>query len=179
MKLNIPKQTSEIFSLLSKGNFISSNGQHHRLIEIISQEGNFDALKEYFSHIRYSLERGFNYYYFSQQEENNTAIEKKLEQFSYYIDTLDFFSCLDNKPVVGTRYRITQLAEECYADERLRQKIFALSRREKLLDKITDIMDYMVAGSFFEKEDEDTYKVLDAIHYLEQVISLITIDDGQ
>jgi hypothetical protein len=175
--MNVPKQTAEIFSILSKGLFISSNGTAGKLFDVMHEEDNFNALREYFSHIGFKLESGFNYYYFSQEEESNTVIEKKLEQFANYIDILDFFSCLDNKPVTGTRYRVTQVAEECYANERLKQKIFALSKKEKLADKVTEISDYMAASGFFEKEDEETYKVMDAIHYLEQVISLITIDD--
>jgi hypothetical protein len=174
--MNLPKQTAEIFSILSKGNFISSNGSQGKLFDVIHHEDTFNLLKIYFGHIGYEMERGHNYFYFTQ-EEANTLVEKKLEQFAHYIDIMDFFSCMDTKPVVGTRYRVTQIAEECYANERLKQKLFALSRKDKLTDKVAEIADYLSAGSFFEKEDEDTYKVMDAIHYLEHIISLITIDD--
>lgn len=178
--MNVPKQTAEIFSILSKGNFISSNGSHGRLFDVINHEDNFNLLKAYFEHTGFTLERGHNYFYFSQEEEITAHVEKKLEQFSHYIDIMDFFSCMDLKPTVGTRYRVTQIAEECYANERLKQKITALSRKEKLTDKVSEISGYLTAGGFFEQEDEDTYKVMDAIHYLEHVISLITIDeDGE
>jgi len=158
--MNIPKQTPEIFSILSKGNFISSNGSKGKLYEVISYEDNFHILKEFFGHTGYILEHGHNYYYFSQLEETNTLMEKKL--------------------TVGTRYRVTQIAEECFSNERLKQKILALSRKEKMVDKVAEIAGDLTTGGFFEQEDEDTYKVMDAIHYLEQVISLITIeDDGE
>lgn len=177
---NIPKQTPEIFATLSRGNFISSNGSKGKLYDIISFENNFEILKEFFSHTGYTLEHGFNYYYFSQPDEPNLVIEKKLEQFAYYIDVMDFFSSMDQKPTVGTRYRITQIAEECFSNERLKQKIFALSRREKMVDKVGEIANDLAQAGFFEQEDEDTYKVMDAIHYLEQVITLISIDeDGE
>ena len=175
--INIPNQTAEIFSILSKGHFLSSNGTNGKLYDMMDQEENFLILKEYFGHINYQLEKGNNYYYFSQEEESNTNVEKKLEQFAHYIDLLDFFSCMDNKPVPGTRYRVTQIAEECYANERLRQKLFALSRRDKLTDKVFEVISDLTSGGFFEQEDEDTYKVMDAIHYLENIISLITIED--
>jgi hypothetical protein len=174
---NIPKQTPDIFSILSRGNFISSNGSKGKLFDVINYEDNYAVLKEFFSHTGYSLERGHNYFYFSQTDEPNLIIEKKLEQFAYYIDVMDFFSSMDNKPVVGTRYRVTQIAEECFSNERLKQKIYALSRREKMVDKVAEIAGDLTAAGFFEQEDEDTYKVMDAIHYLEEVISLITIDD--
>ena len=177
---NIPKQTPEIFSILSRGNFISSNGTRGKLYDIISYEDNYELLKQFFSHTGYTLERGHNYYYFSQPDEPNMTIEKKLEQFAYYIDVMDFFSSMDQKPTVGTRYRITQIAEECFSNERLKQKIFALSRREKMVDKVAEIANDLAQAGFFEQEDEDTFKVMDAIHYLEQVITLITIDeDGE
>jgi len=176
----IPKQTPEIFSILSRGQFISSNGSRGKLYDIVSYEDNFALLKDFFSHTGYTLEHGHNYYYFSQPEEPNISLEKKLEQFAYYIDVMDFFSSMDQKPTVGTRYRITQIAEECFSNERLKQKILALSRREKMVDKVAEIANDLTQSGFFEQEDEDTYKVMDAIHYLEQVISLITIeDDGE
>lgn len=177
---NIPKQTPEIFSILSRGQFISSNGSKGKLYDVISFENNYAILKEFFEHTGYTLEQGHNYYYFSQPDEANLSVEKKLEQFAYYIDVMDFFSSMDQKPTVGTRYRITQIAEECFSNERLKQKIIALSRREKMVDKVAEIANDLALSGFFEQEDEDTYKVMDAIHYLEQVISLITIDeDGE
>lgn len=177
---NIPKHTPDIFAILSRGNFISSNGSKGKLFDIINYEDNYAILKEFFSHTGYTLERGHNYFYFSQTDEPNLIVEKKLEQFAYYIDVMDFFSSMDNKPVVGTRYRVTQIAEECFSNERLKQKIYALSRREKMVDKVAEIASDLTAAGFFEQEDEDTYKVMDAIHYLEEVISLITIeDDGE
>ena len=177
---NLPKQMADIFNILSRGNFISSNGSKGKLFDIITYEENYALLREYFSHTGYTLEKGHNYYYFSQPEEANLVMEKKLEQFAYYIDVMDFFSSMDLKPTVGTRYRITQIAEECFSNERLKQKIFALSRREKITDKVAEVANDLTLGGFFEQEDEDTYKVMDAIHYLEQVISLITIEeDGE
>jgi hypothetical protein len=174
---NIPKQTPEIFSILSRGQFISSNGTKGRLYDTISYEDNYMLLRKFFSHTGYTLEQGNNYYYFSQSDEPNQSIEKKLEQFFYYIDVMDFFSSMDQKPTVGTRYRITQIAEECFSNERLKQKILALSKREKMVDKVAEIANDLAQSGFFEQEDEDTYKVMDAIHYLEHVISLITIDE--
>lgn len=177
---NIPKQTAEIFSILSRGHFISSNGSKGKLYDIISHEENFPMMKELFGHTGYVLEHGYNYYYFSQPDEPNQSLEKKLEQFAYYIDVMDFFSSMDQKPTVGTRYRVTQIAEECFSNERLKQKIVALSRREKMVDKVSEIANDLAQSGFFEQEDEDTYKVMDAIHYLEQVLSLITIEeDGE
>jgi hypothetical protein len=174
---NIPKQTPDIFSILSRGHFISSNGSRGKLYDIMSHQENYPLLKELFSHTGYVLEHGHNYYYFSQPDEPNQSAEKKLEQFAYYIDVMDFFSSMDQKPTVGTRYRITQIAEECFSNERLKQKIVALSRREKMVDKVSEIANDLAQSGFFEQEDEDTYKVMDAIHYLEQVISLITIEE--
>src|ERR1700712_5747177 len=122
MQIQLPKQTGEIFTILSKNNFISSNGSNWRLYDLIREEGNYKILKDYFGHINFSLEAGHNYFYFSQPVETGIAAEKKLEIFSNYIDILDFFSCLDTKPTPGTRYRPTKVAEECFSNERLKLK---------------------------------------------------------
>ena len=57
----IPKQTAEVFDILSKGQFISSNSSKaniRKLYNAISQE--FDAYYAYFSGINLILERAMN-----------------------------------------------------------------------------------------------------------------------
>ena len=64
---NLPKQTHEIFSVMARGNFISSNGTRdgmNRLYDVINNPENFDRLQAYFNIIRYNIERGNNFFYF-------------------------------------------------------------------------------------------------------------------
>ena len=64
---NLPRQTGEIFELLSKGQFICSNSTDSRiskLSEILDDSENFETLYEYFYSINFILETGDEYYNF-------------------------------------------------------------------------------------------------------------------
>jgi hypothetical protein len=179
---NLPKQTHEIFSVMARGNFISSNGTRdgmNRLYDIINNPENFDRLQAYFNVIRYNIERGNNYFYFSRLHEPNSELEKKLERFERYIDIIDLFASMDNKVTIGSRFRPGEIAEECIANVRLKQKLqkIPLYRSETLHNKVREICDLMSRDSYLELEDEKTesYKVLDSYTYLLDVINSIAI----
>jgi len=179
---NLPKQTHDIFAIMARGHFISSNGTKDgmsRLYDIINNPENFDRLQAYFNVIRYNIERGNNFFYFSKTSEANSIIEKKLETFERYIDIVDLFASMDNKVTIGSRFRPSEISEECNANVRLKQKLqkIPMYRSETLLNKVRDICDLMARDSFLELEDEQTesYKVLDAYSYLLDVINSIAI----
>jgi hypothetical protein len=179
---NLPKQTHDIFAIMARGHFISSNGTKDgmsRLYDIINNPENFDRLQAYFNVIRYNIERGNNFFYFSKTSEANSIIEKKLETFERYIDIVDLFASMDNKVTIGSRFRPSEIAEECNANVRLKQKLqkIPMYRSETLLNKVRDICDLMARDSFLELEDEqsESYKVLDAYSYLLDVINSIAI----
>jgi hypothetical protein len=178
----LPKQTHEIFAIMSRGHFISANGTKDnmsRLYDIINHPETFEKLQNYFNVIRYNIERGNNYFYFSKLNEPNSVIEKKLETFERYIDIVDLFASMDNKITIGARIRPSEIAEECIANVRLKQKLqkIPLYRSETLVNKVREICDLMARDSFLELEDEDseTYKVLDAYNYLLDVMNAISI----
>jgi hypothetical protein len=178
----LPRQTHEIFSIMARGHFISSNGTKDnmsRLYDIINNPENFDKLQAYFNVIRYNIERGNNYFYFSRINEANSIIEQKLETFERYIDVIDLFASMDNKVTIGSRFRPSEIAEECNANVRLKQKLqkIPMYRSETLLNKVRDICNLMTRDSFLELEDEQTesYKVLDAYAYLLDMINAISI----
>ena len=188
---NLPKQTHDIFAIMARGHFISSNGTRNnmgRLYDIINDAENFDRFQAYFNVIRYNIERGNNFFYFSKISEANSIIEKKLETFERYIDIIDLFASMDNKITIGSRFRPSEIAEECNANVRLKQKLqkIPMYRSETLLNKVRDICDLMARDSFLELEDEqsESYKVMDAYTYLLDVINSIAIyeetsgDDG-
>ncbi|MBS1646690.1 MAG: hypothetical protein JST67_05065 [Bacteroidetes bacterium] len=182
MDIKLPKQTHDIFSIMARGHFISSNGTKdgmNRLYDVVNDPENFENLQNYFSAIKYRIERGNNFFYFSKIDEPNSIIEKKLETFEKYIDIVDLFASMDNKITIGTRFRAGSLAEECNANVRLKQKLqkIAVYRSETLHNKIRDICDLMSRDSFLEREDEasETYKVLDSFSYLLDVINAIAI----
>lgn len=182
MEYKLPKQTHDIFAIMARGHFISSNGTKDgmsRLYDIINDAENFEQLQDYFNIIKYRIERGNNFFYFSKIDEANSIIEKKLETFEKYIDIIDLFASMDNKVTIGTRFRTGQLAEECIANVRLKQKLqkIPLYRSETLHNKVREICELMSRDSFLEREDEasETYKVLDSYSYLLDVINAIAI----
>jgi hypothetical protein len=150
-----------------------------RLYDIINNPENFDNLLAYFNVIKYNIERGNNYFYFSKMDETNSIIEKKLETFEKYIDIIDLFASMDNKITIGSRFRPSEIAEECNANVRLKQKLqkIPLYRSETLSNKVREICDLMTRDSFLEREDDEseTYKVLDSYAYLLDVINSIAI----
>lgn len=182
LNYNLPKQTHDIFAIMARGHFISSNGTKdgmNRLYDIINNPDNFDRLQAYFNVIRYNIERGNNYFYFSRLNEANSLIEQKLETFERYIDVIDLFASMDNKITIGSRFRPSEIAEECNANVRLKQKLqkIPMYRSETLLNKVRDICNLMTRDSFLELEDEqsESYKVLDAYTYLLDMINAISI----
>jgi hypothetical protein len=182
MEYKLPKQTHEIFSIMARGHFISSNGTKDgmsRLYDIINNPDNFEDLQSYFNVIRYRIERGNNFFYFSKIDEANSIIEKKLETFEKYIDIIDLFASMDNKITIGSRFRPSEIAEECNANVRLKQKLqkIPLYRSETLTNKVREICELMSRDSFLEREDEvsETYKVLDSYTYLLDMINAIAI----
>ena len=182
MDIKLPKQTHDIFAIMARGHFISSNGTKdgmNRLYDIINEPENFENLQNYFGVIKYRIERGNNFFYFSKVDEINSIVEKKLETFEKYIDIIDLFASMDNKITIGSRFRTGALAEECNANVRLKQKLqkIPLYRSETLHNKVREICDLMSRDSFLEREDEasETYKVLDSYAYLLDVINAIAI----
>jgi hypothetical protein len=182
MEYKLPKQTHDIFAIMARGHFISSNGSKdgmNRLYDIINDPENFEHLQNYFNVIKYRIERGNNFFYFSKIDEANSIIEKKLETFEKYIDIIDLFASMDNKITIGSRFRPGIIAEECNANVRLKQKLqkIPLYRSETLHNKVREICDLMSRDSFLEREDEvsETYKVLDSYSYLLDVINAIAI----
>jgi hypothetical protein len=180
--IKLPKQTHDIFAIMARGHFISSNGTKdgmNRLYDIINESENFENLQNYFNVIKYRIERGNNFFYFSKIDEINSIVEKKLETFEKYIDIIDLFASMDNKITIGSRFRTGSLAEECNANVRLKQKLqkIPLYRSETLHNKVREICDLMSRDSFLEREDEasETYKVLDSYTYLLDVINAIAI----
>ena len=86
------KQTAEIYEILSKGQFISSNSSVESVRKLFGViEDNFTELSRYFSVINFTLERGDEYFYFSRPE-SRADLERKIESAYKWIDILDFFN---------------------------------------------------------------------------------------
>ena len=96
------KQTAEIFEILSKGGFISSDSTNPNIRQLYTViEDNQSELYDFFAAINFVLESGNEYYYFSRRE-NKVDLERKLEIAVRWIDVLDFIKTYD--PFSAGRY---------------------------------------------------------------------------
>ena len=104
--MNIPKQTGDIFDILSKGQFICSNCSDEKiskLYDIIEDKDNYDILYDYFLAIGFILEKGDEFYYFSRIEAK-AELERKIETAFRWIDIVDFLKSYDNSFASGFRF---------------------------------------------------------------------------
>jgi len=180
-----PKQTADIFDILSKGQFICSNSTDEairKLYSAIEEEENFDYLHEYFLSIQFILEKGDEYYYFSR-EENKVDVERKIEQAFKWIDILDFLKTFDNAFGSGYRFAPSSILVKLNMDAALKTKLEALKKysggKEKYVEIIEKILEILEKDKFIEIENRIThqYKVLASFNYLEQLIMTINISE--
>jgi len=182
--MEVPKQTSEIFEILSKGQFISANSESdmRRLYEIIDSENNFELLYDYFQKINFTLESGNGYYYFSRNE-SKASLERKIEQAYKWIDILDFFKTYDNSFASGYRFQPAEILIKLTTDADLKSKLENLkkysNKKVNFADILADIIKILKNESFIEEENSinQTYKVLAAFNYIENLVLAINIHE--
>jgi len=180
--MNLPHQTAEIFKILSKGQFISSNSSNRNIQElynIIDGEQNFENLRAYFQHINFILEKGDEYFYFSRPE-IKADIEKKIEAAFKWIDILDFLKTYDNSFGSGFRFSPSEILVRIKTDADLETKLEGLNKnKESLQDMLDKVLKQLTDDNFIEIENERTlqYKVLASFKYLENLILTITINE--
>lgn len=179
--IKMPSRTADIFKILSKGLFISSNSSGKAtadLFEVIDSEGNFELLRNYFLNIGFVLEKGDQYYYFSRQE-TKQDLEKKIEKAYKWIDYVDFLKTFDTAFSAGLRFSISDILTKLKIDADLEGKLSAIGKDAKSWeDAVRNIIDDLVKDSFIElcNEISGEYKVLAAFKYIEDLIMTININ---
>ncbi len=183
--MEVPVQTAEIFKILSKGQFISSNSSDKtisNLYNVIDSEDNFEILYDYFENINFILEKGDEYFYFSRPE-NKIDLENKIDTAFRWIDIFDFMKTFDNSFGAGYRFTPSEILVRIKTDAELEMKLDGLKKHTNDKEKHQDILDrilkMMINETFIELENEIThqYKVLTSFKYLEQLILTINISD--
>ena len=165
--MEVPAQTSEIFKILSKGQFISSNSSDKTistLYNVIDEEQNFENLYEFFLKINFILEKGDEYFYFSRPE-TKVDLENKIEAAFRWIDYIDFFKTFDNSFGAGYRFTPSEILVRIKTDAELETKLESLKKhtgKENHKDILDKVIDRLISDSFVELENEIThqYKVL-------------------
>lgn len=182
--MSVPKHTSDIFEILSKGQFICSNSTKdsiRKLYNII--DDNFEELYDYFKAINLVLEKGDEYYMFTRSE-NKTDLERKIEAAFKWIDILDFFKTFDHSFGAGYRFTPSDILIRLSVDVDLKNKLEGLKKyaagKEKHAEILDKVLDQLRRDNFIELENEITnsYKALSSFHYLERLILSINIPDS-
>lgn len=186
--MNVPRQTGEIFEILSSGRFICSNAADSRiskLYDIIDDSDKYELLYDYFSAIGFILEKGDEFYYFSRKSEQKTDLERKLDAACKWIDILDFFKTFDN--AFGSGYSLSPqvIVVKIKVDAVLKSKADGLRRVLKMDDKtpydevVAKIIDNLCKDGFAEMENEilKSYKILSSFKYLEELVAIINISE--
>ena len=164
------KYTEEIFNILSKGGFISSNSvstQVKRLYDAIEED-----LPDY-------LEGGDGYYYFVRKE-TKVDLERKLEAAQKWIDYLSFLKTYHSAFGPGFLFRAADIEIQIGCDIELKEKAVKLFADKKKFDEVVaKLLKELENMGLIEKENEldGTYKVLTAFHYIEDLIDCITISE--
>ncbi|MBL4746689.1 MAG: hypothetical protein JKY08_10020 [Flavobacteriaceae bacterium] len=182
--MNTP-HTSDIFEILSKGQFICSNSSDtfiRKLYGIIDEGQTFETLYTYFLKINFILEKGNEYYHFTRNEPK-VSLERKIETAYKWIDIIDFFKTYDNSFVSGFRFTISEIDAQLSTNSNLKAKLDGLKRYTQKNSShvaiISKVIDLLIKDNFVELQDEiaSTYKVLASFNYLEELISIIHIPE--
>jgi hypothetical protein len=182
--MELPKQTHKIYNHLLKGNFLSDNTTDPQLRELYEVTQRYlESLKEYFRHIGLLLVEGDGYYHFARQE-SRSGLESKIDQAYKWIDLLDFFKTFNPEFTAGFHFSISEIAEEVKVNGGLKEKLseaqsYTRITSGKAVEQIRALVKLLEEASFvtLENENEESYKVLSAFHYLEELIKRIEITE--
>jgi hypothetical protein len=186
--MSVPRQTGEIFDLLSKGQFICSNSSDSRiskLYEVIDENENFETLYDFFYSINFIFEKGDEFYYFSRKNESKADLERKLETACKWIDIIDFFKTFDDAFGSGYSFSPAEIVVKLGVEVVLKNKADGLKGVLKVEEKIpypeliNKIVETLCRDGFAEIENEilKSYKVLSSFKYLEELINTINIPE--
>lgn len=175
------RYTEEVFSMLSKGGFISSNSCDANIRKLYDDiEDDEEAYATYYERIGFILEGGNGFYFFSRKNESRIDIERKLDSFGKWIDYLDFIKTYDPGFGANSTFRKANILEQLSRDVELQDKaskLFpSLKKQEEIIEKL---ISEMTKIGFVEEENEidNTYRVTSAFHYIEQLVECLTINE--
>lgn len=176
--MRIPPQTSDIFTFLSKGHFISLNSkdpmQTHLYEVISSHEG---SLRDYFAVIDLHLHRGNGYYYFSRPERGE-SLEERMEKVMRQLDLLSFLLAYNPRFGPGLGFSAKEVWEQCQRKPDLMKRLDKLSLRPagaSSEEKLRQVLRLLEKDTFLEADTDGHYRVLSAFDYLLQLIDRIEL----
>ena len=158
------RYTEEIFNILSKGGFISANSVS-------------SAIKRFYDALEEDVTDG--YYMFTRQE-SKVDLERKLEAVMKWIDYLSFLKTYDATFGPGFKFRPADIEVQISCQIELKEKASKLFSDKKKYNEVVEklVLELEKSGMIeLENEHDNTYKVLTAFHYMEDLVDCIKISE--
>ena len=173
--------TQRIYERLSRGEFLSVDSTDASVRHLYEDvEENLEDYTEYFKEIGLRLESGNGYFYFSRIGEGKQTIEQKLDNFSKWLDYLDFLKCYNQSFTAGYQFRKSHLTEQISLDIELKEKANRLFKKYgagsnvEIVNKLIQEMQNMGFTECISELDE-TFKITSAFRYVEELVEIIQI----
>ena len=176
-------RAAEVFEVLSRGGFICSNTVRPAGRDLFRYaEENEELLSTLFEQIGYRLEAGNNYYYFSRPADDRQSKERKVAKALRWLDVLAFFTTYRKDLCRGARITPHDIAAQLDLNSSLKDQLAALERsqgRRNYSEQLESLFGELRREGFIELENEttQTWKLLDAWDYLEQMVMAVSISD--
>lgn len=178
-------KTAEVFEALSRGGFICSNAvkpDERYLYQYVEEHE--EHLQETFSQIGYRLEVGNNYYYFSRENEDQQGKERKIKKALRWLDILAFFTTFRKDLCRGARLSPHDIAGQLEINSALKDQLAALQRggaTKNYVEQLDALFTDLKREGFIELENEasQTWKILDAWDYMEQMVMAVNIFEDE
>ena len=179
-------RTAELFDILSKGQFISSNAvDEDRRYSYKYLEENQEKLSQKFEEVGFQLNSGNNYFYFSKPNETNQGVENKIEKALRWLNILAFFTNFRKDLCRGVRFSAYDVLPQIELNLALKEQLNDLQKRngsqKTHRDKLNDLLKEMQKEGFIDIENEmdEQWKVLDAWEYMEKMVMAVNIYENE
>ncbi len=178
--MNLPKQSKEIFEILSRGNFLCENSPVRHERELYqSCEREFGAHYDFFEHIGFYLIREDGYFYFSKEIPQSQK-EDKLQMILEYIDLVELMLQFSATFGVGFRTTVAELSDAVQSNVVLKDRLDRLkniSKPQTLHAQCAKVFEKFKKGGFMALEDEheERYIVLNSYHYIETFLNAVQV----
>lgn len=182
--MNLPKQSKEIFEILSRGHFLCENSPVRAERDLHqSCEREFGAHYDFFEHIGFYLIREDGYFYFSK-ELSVSATEDKLHMILEYIDLVELMLQFSATFGVGFRTTVSELSDAVSSNVVLKDRLDRLkniSKPQTLHAQCAKVFEKFKKGGFMALEDEhaERYIVLSSYHYIETFLNAIQVSANE
>ncbi|MBE0497724.1 MAG: hypothetical protein IBX43_00610 [Campylobacterales bacterium] len=182
--MHLPKQSKEIFEILSRGNFLCENSpvrSERDLYAVCERE--FGAQYDFFEHIGFYLIHEDGYFYFSK-ESSASQVEDKLQMILEYIDLVELMLQFSATFGAGFRTTVSELSDAVQSNVVLKDRLDRLkniAKPQTLHAQCAKVFEKFKKGGFMALEDEhaERYVVLNSYHYIETFLNAVKVNSDE